>query len=54
MMQVKPFIEQQLTDELAPQYLEVLDESYMHKTFTSKFVSTKDKLNGKEQKEWDS
>ena len=29
-MQVKPFIEQQLTDELAPQYLEVLDESYMH------------------------
>lgn len=30
MMQVKPFIEQQLTNELAPQYLEVLDESYMH------------------------
>ena len=30
MMQVRPFIEQQLTNELAPQYLEVLDESYMH------------------------
>ena len=30
MMQVKPFIEQQLTDALAPQYLDVLDESYMH------------------------
>ena len=30
MMQVKPFIEQQLTTELGPQYLEVLDESYMH------------------------
>ncbi|MBR9792767.1 MAG: BolA family transcriptional regulator [Gammaproteobacteria bacterium] len=29
-MQVKPFIEQQLTDALAPRYLEVLDESYMH------------------------
>lgn len=29
-MQVKAFIEQQLNNELAPDYLEVLDESYMH------------------------
>lgn len=30
MMQVKPFIEQQLNQQLTPVFLEVLDESYMH------------------------
>lgn len=30
MQDVKAFIEQQLTDELAPIYLSVLDESHMH------------------------
>ncbi|WP_018982860.1 BolA family protein [Salinimonas chungwhensis] len=29
-MQVKSFIEQQLTDNLTPVFLEVLDESHMH------------------------
>lgn len=29
-MQVNTFIEQQLTHDLSPQYLEVLDESFMH------------------------
>ncbi|GGF69261.1 BolA family protein [Alteromonas lipolytica] len=29
-MRVKPFIEQQLNTELTPEYLEVVDESYMH------------------------
>ncbi|MBU2977575.1 BolA/IbaG family iron-sulfur metabolism protein [Alteromonas sp. C1M14] len=30
MQDVKAFIEQQLSDELAPVYLSVLDESHMH------------------------